>query len=227
MIRKVINTDDGSTTIYLPEMDEHYHSTHGAIQEARHVFIESGLNVIDKKDIHVFEMGFGTGLNAILSYEFAQKLNKKIIFHGIEAYPVEHELVQSLNYKDLLESNLHEVFDKMHSIEWNRDERITDSFTLMKIHSKIEDYDLLAEKYDIIFFDAFGPRAQKAMWTNEILSKMEAGLQKGGILVTYCAQGQFKRNLKELGFRTERLPGPPGKREMTRAWKDELHFNKT
>jgi len=219
MERKVLYTSDGSSTIFIPEMDETYHSSHGAIQEARHVFLKYGIESIDKIDLKIFEMGFGTGLNALLSLQSSNEHNKNITYHSIEAFPVEMELIEKLNYVQEINPSYGKDFNLMHTSDWNKDVQISDRFTLYKIHAKIEKYTMPEACYDLIFFDAFGPRAQEKMWTVEILQKMYDGLVKGGMLVTYCAQGQFKRNLKMLGFEIEALPGPPGKREMTRAIK--------
>ena len=212
-------TDDGSSTIYIPEMDENYHSSHGAIQEARHVFLKNGLETLAQKGISVFEMGFGTGLNALLTAQFSMRHHIKIKYHGIEAFPVEMAMVDTLNYVEKIDPDLATVFSKMHQCDWGSTEVISDCFSLLKIHQKIEDFIPEMGTIDIVYFDAFGPRAQLEMWETSVLSKMHAMLKPNGILVTYCARGQFKRDLKALGFEVESLPGPPGKREMTRAIK--------
>lgn len=219
MKREIVATNDGSTTIYIPDMDENYHSTHGAIQEALHVFIENGLKTINKKNISVFELGFGTGLNALLSLQFAKENSRNIFYHGIEAFPVEKQLIDSLNYVDLTGANFQSEFDTLHHSAWLKKNQISSNFEILKTQSKIEDFELGREKYDIIYFDAFGFRAQPEMWKMSILQKMYNLLNRGGVMVTYAARGQFKRDLKFLGFEVESLPGPPGKREMTRAIK--------
>jgi tRNA U34 5-methylaminomethyl-2-thiouridine-forming methyltransferase MnmC len=212
-------TEDGSSSLYLPELDEHYHSSHGALQEARHVFIANGLEGLKKDTIRVFEMGFGTGLNALLSLDYAIKNQKHIDYQGIEAYPVDHEMVARLNYVELINPDLSRQFGVMHQSEWNERIEIENCFLLKKIHRKIEDYSSEQNYFDIIFFDAFGYQAQIEVWDYAILEKMHDSLVQGGMLVTYSARGQFKRDLKSLGFKIESLPGPPGKREMTRAIK--------
>lgn len=217
MKREVIKTEDGSSTIFIPEMDENYHSTHGAIQEAMHVFIQHGLHAVeDKSSISIFEMGFGTGLNALLTKIHAKTAIK---YAGIEAFPVEEELIDQLNYLEELGEEHKDVFQKMHSLPWQEKNEITSDFILEKIDKKIEDYTLEPEVFDLIYFDAFGPKAQSEMWDISILKKMYDGLQTNGFLITYCAMGQFKRDLKSLGFEVVPLPGPPGKREMTKAIK--------
>ena len=217
MKRRIIVTEDGSSSIYIEEMDEHYHSTHGAIQEANHVFISNGLNRVKKNAVKIFELGFGTGLNAFLT--LIHGTNKAIVYDSIEAFPVEKELIKELNYIGEIGEEFESAFKNIHSAEWETPTEITTCFKLRKIHSKIQDYTIDEEYYDVIFFDAFGPRAQNEMWDIRVLQKMHDGLVSGGELITYCAQGQFKRDLKSLGFEVVALPGPPGKREMTVAIK--------
>lgn len=219
MKREVITTKDGSNSIYIPDLDETYHSFYGAIQEAQHVFIREGLQKIKKQKIKVFEVGFGTGLNALLSMGYSQQNSIEIDYSTIESYPVEKELINKLNYLELLGSNFQEEFDFLHSCEWGKKQQIKNNFLFNKIYQKLADYELEKSHYDLIYFDAFGPKIQPAMWSLEILQDMFNGLVSGGVLVTYCAQGQFKRNLKTLGFIVENIPGPPGKREMTCATK--------
>lgn len=219
MKREVIQTADGSSTIYIPEMDEHYHSSHGAIQEAEHVFILHGLRKMEelgRDSISIFEMGFGTGLNAFLT-----KIRTKIPIHysSIEAFPVTADEVAALNYVEQVGQEFEADFSSIQRADWNEFVQLSPHFHLRKIHAKIQEYSLEKSMYDLIYFDAFGPRAQGEMWEMAILEKMYDALKTGGALVTYCARGQFKRDLKSLGFEIEALPGPPGKREMTRAWK--------
>lgn len=220
MKREIIKTSDGSSTIYLPDMDETYHSTHGAIQEAEHVFIKHGLHAIDSSwrlEVNVFEVGYGTGLNALLTLK--HNIHPYLNYDSIEAYPVSKDDIDRMRYCDMVGEEYKMYFDKMTRCPWGKKESLRFGMRLLKIHEKLQDYTLEQGKYDLIYFDAFGPRAQSEMWKPEILQKMYDGLQKGGALVTYCAKGQFKRDLKSIGFEVESLPGPPGKREMTRAWK--------
>jgi len=219
MKREIRHTADGSATIYLPDLDENYHSNHGAIQEARHVFLKYGIETLNQDQITVFEMGFGTGLNALLTYQFGLENNKQIHYLGIEAYPVEKELIDSLNYLQIIGEEYASIFQQMHVSDWDKDVELSERFTLKKIHQKIENYSPEKASVDIIYFDAFGPRAQSEMWEMSVLEKMNQMLRPNGILVTYCAMGQFKRDLKSLGFVVEGKPGPPGKREMTVAIK--------
>ena len=219
MEQEIIVTEDGSKTIYLPHLDETYHSSHGAIQEALHVFIMNGLEGVEGDEITIFEMGFGTGLNALLAYRFAKQTGKRVVYHGIEAFPVALDVAKEMDYISKLEADLNTVFEWMHSVEWDAELQFDELFTFKKVHAKIEDYDVEVAKYDVIFYDAFGPRAQSDMWAPSILEKMYNGTKENKFLVTYCAKGQVKRDLKALGYTIEALPGPPGKREMTRAWK--------
>ncbi len=219
MQHQIIETQDGSKTIYLPHLDETYHSSNGAIQEAVHVFIKMGLHAAKGKEIHVFEMGFGTGLNAVLAYQFAMEHQVKVIYHGIEAFPVSLEIALKMEYFKGISDSIIPVFEWMHSQEWNVELAYNELFSFQKIEAKMEEYVLEREAYDVVFYDAFGPRAQAEMWDVSILKKMYDALKVDAFLVTYCAKGQVKRDLKGLGFAIEPLPGPPGKREMTRAWK--------
>lgn len=220
MNREVITTADGSKTIFIPEMDENYHSGHGALQEAVHVFIKNGLTLfLEKKEISVFEMGFGTGLNALLSLIEAEKNALKVQYVGIEAFPVEEQMALEMNYTSLLGEEYEHVFQRMHYLPWGTDQELTPNFTFRKVFAKIEEHIPETEHFDIVYYDAFGPRAQQDMWDLSILAKMYDMLKPGGVLVTYCAKGQVKRDLKAIGFKIEALPGPPGKREMTRATK--------
>lgn len=218
MKREIIITNDGSTSIYIPEMDETYHSVHGAIQEAKHVFINNGLELFFKPELNVFEVGFGTGLNAFLSAQFSEEKGVVINYNSIEAFPVDIELVNKLNYNSLIKYKI-DIFNSIQSADWEVESAISKTFKLKKIEAKIQDFEMENNHFDVVFFDAFGPRAQSEMWAVDILQKMYDCLISNGKLVTYCAQGQFKRNLKSIGFIVENLPGPPGKREMTVATK--------
>ena len=219
MKKEVVVTGDGSKTIHMPELNESYHSTHGALQEAEHVFINYGLDQIDKESLDVFELGFGTGLNAILAYRFSKQNNVYISYVGVEAYPVSMEMLEALDYTDFLTADEKKIFLEMHNSDWGSKVELSDQFTFQKIEEKIEDYKVSEDTMDIVFFDAFGPRTQGSLWQPVILDKMAKMLREYGILTTYCAQGQFRRDLKSVGFDVTKVPGPPGKREMTVAFK--------
>ena len=220
MKREIITTKDGSKTLYIPGIYEHYHSNHGALQESMHVFIKSGWEEIKKDEVNVLEIGFGTGLNAIITLIAAQNENKSVNYVGLEAFPVTKEEVDLLKYDDLEGiDTVKSEFYKMHATEWDVPNKIIDSFTLNKVKQKMEDFTPQKEYFDLIYFDAFGPRAQPFMWTDEVLSKMYDALSTNGVFVTYCAKGDVRRSLISLGFEVEKIPGPPGKREMLRARK--------
>jgi tRNA U34 5-methylaminomethyl-2-thiouridine-forming methyltransferase MnmC len=217
MKRELRETADGSMTIYLPEINEHYHSYHGALQEAKHVFIENGIKRYPKKEIiSVFELGLGTGLNALLTAIWAETNQQKVTYFGLEAFPVEPEMNFAMKYDSLITES-DDLFLKIVFAPWEAKTEISTFFQLCKCQSKIQTL-LVNQKFDIIYFDAFGPRAQEEMWNFEILNKAVQLLNPKGLFVTYCAKGQLKRDLKTLGLKVETLPGPPGKREMTIAW---------
>ncbi|MDU1903615.1 MAG: tRNA (5-methylaminomethyl-2-thiouridine)(34)-methyltransferase MnmD [Dysgonomonas sp.] len=212
-------TLDGSHTLYVSELDEHYHSVNGAIQESMHVFINAGFNHIDKDDIHVLEVGFGTGLNAYLTLQVARENSKKVHYTSFELYPLDKEIVSKLNYDKGDTALSRSVFEELHDCDWNAPIQITSTFILEKIN---EDFrkalNLINEKqFDLIYFDAFSPDKQPEMWTQEIFDSLYKSTSEGGSFTTYCAKGVVRRMLQSAGYMVERLPGPPGKREMLRA----------
>jgi len=218
--REIIITADGSSTIHLPEWNEQYHSKHGAIQEALHVFIKSGLQLFFDQNISILEIGFGTGLNSFITFLEAPKLNLTIDYVGVEAYPVDANEIEKLNYVSELKADNHiEVFKQLHQIKWGEKETISGGFNLTKqqqFFHEIKD----ENTFDLIYFDAFGARVQPELWTEEIFQIMFNALKNGGVLVTYSAKGSVRRAMQAVGFKVERLPGPPGKREMLRAIKE-------
>jgi len=221
---RLIQTEDGSSSLLNIALNETYHSTHGAIQESTHVFIKNGLqHFIEKTDLtsaSVFEVGFGTGLNAFLALLFSIESKIQIDYTSVEAFPIDWETASRLNYPQQLKRKEAPVyFQQLHQTEWNKKIRITDSFSLLKEKSPVQNFEFLSSQFDIIFFDAFAPSKQPEMWTLFILEKISPALKTGGVFVTYCAKGQLKRDLKQLGLMVESLPGPPGKREMVRATK--------
>ena len=219
MKREIIITDDGSTTIRIPDWDENYHSTHGAIQEAKHVFIKNGLNLFQKQDsISILEIGFGTGLNAFIT--FLETLNKeKVNYVGVEAYPISTEEIAQMNYvTELQATQYQEIFDKMLTSDWESKQIITDNFILTKRKQFFQDIDD-KEQYDLIYFDAFGFPLQPELWSEAIFKKMYDALLPKGTLVTYACRSSIKNAMLTVGFSIEKLPGAPGKREMLRATK--------
>ncbi|MUP44221.1 SAM-dependent methyltransferase [Gramella sp. BOM4] len=224
MERKIIKTGDGSVTIHLPEWNEQYHSKHGAIQEARHVFLKMGLHKLAEdtglSEISILEIGFGTGLNAFLTFLEAEKLKLQVNYRGVEAFPVQLEEVKKLNYAEVIPALEKEpIFLKMHEEDWEKPNKISSDFTLTKQQKDFKEITDDAQ-YDLIYFDAFGARVQPELWTEEIFSIMYKALRNNGILVTYAAKGSVRRAMLANGFQVEKLPGPPGKREMLRAVKN-------
>jgi tRNA U34 5-methylaminomethyl-2-thiouridine-forming methyltransferase MnmC len=217
--REIIQTLDGSTTIHLKEWNECYHSKHGAIQEAKHVFIKNGLALFPNQSISILEIGFGTGLNAFITYLESKESGQTIDYVGVEAYPVSADEVLSMNYiEELKAAESEAVFKNMHTCNWEEKMIFSDFFTLTKRKQFFEEIDDI-EKFDLIYFDAFGYRVQPELWSTAIFDKMYKSLKPNGILVTYAARGVVKRSMIEVGFTVEKLAGPPGKREMFRARK--------
>jgi tRNA U34 5-methylaminomethyl-2-thiouridine-forming methyltransferase MnmC len=218
MKRKIITTDDGSVTIHLEEWDESYHSKHGAIQEAYHVFIKSGLDLFTN-EVSILEIGFGTGLNAFITYLEMQKRNLKVNYVGVEAYPVSEDEVAQLNYVSQLNAvDQDSVFKKMHQTNWNENHLITEGFDLTKRQQLFQDI-TDENAFDLIYFDAFGFRVQPELWDETIFGRMYKALKPNGILVTYACRTSIKNAMLTAGFSVEKLPGAPGKREMLRAKK--------
>ena len=218
MKRELRLTADGSPTLYVPELDETYHSMHGSVQEARHVFIENGLRFVatESKQVNILEVGFGTGLNALLTALYAKENAIRVNYVGLEAFPVEEAIWKEINY--LTDAEARTLYTKIMAHPFGETISIDLNFSLFKEAKLIQDW-VANGPFDLIYYDAFGPRAQAEMWELPIFEKLYSLLNVGGALVTYCAQGQFKRHLKSLGMRVENLPGPPGKREMTRGTK--------
>ena len=219
MKREIIVTSDGSTSIHLPEWEESYHSKHGAIQEAQHVFIKNGLSLFKGQSVSILEIGFGTGLNAFITFLEAEKNNQSIDYAGVEGFPIAAEEVNQMNYvKALNAKGFDSVFATMHNSDWEIPVTIEANFRLTKrkqMFTEIAD----VNQFDLIYFDAFGYRVQPELWSVEIFTKMYTALKSGGILVTYACRGPIKRAMIEAGFQIEKLAGPPGKREMLRGRK--------
>lgn len=214
---KIELTQDGSHSLRHHELDELYHSHYGAIQESKHVFIEAGLKQIEAKSVSILEIGFGTGLNALLSAIEAQLTDLSIEYTGIEKYPVGEETWSKLNYPDVLGAEKG-IFAKMHQSAWGEFHEVIPGFKLRKLETDFSDFQA-DEAFDLIYYDAFAPSAQPEFWEGQILENMHRALRPGGILVTYCSKGSFRRALQSAGFEVEKIPGPPGKREMVRASK--------
>ena len=213
-------TDDGSHTIYLPEMDEHYHSIHGAIQESVHIYIGQGLLKVEKSSISILEIGFGTGLNAYLTYCYSKERKLSIDYFSLEKYPLLESEYMQLNYPKSAFPEFGPIFEQMHRADWDQTIEISSDFRLQKLQADLLTYQFQSEpKFDLVYFDAFAPVKQPEMWTDEILQKVAASVKKGGILVTYCAKGTVRRAFSSAGFLMERIPGPFGKKEILRGKK--------
>ena len=217
----IIVTGDGSHSLLNTELQETYHSRHGAIRESRHVFIQCGLEFVarNKKDIRILEIGFGTGLNALLSLQRNDKSDVNIHYTSLETFPLQEQIWSQLNYVSE-ESPWYEDFKKLHYCEWNQEALIRENFFLIKINEAIQQFEL-PELFDLVYYDAFAPSKQPEMWELPTLRKVVQAMEQDGVFVTYCAKGQLKRDLKLLGLVVETLPGPPGKKEMVRAVKTQ------
>lgn len=225
MLKRLVVTEDGSHSLRMGDTDEHYHSIHGALQESMHVFIQAGLRHLSHlKELTIFEVGFGTGLNAYLTYAEALKTSQRINYVSIEAYPLEQEISNELNFNQFFDFDEHGLLlRKFHETAWNETAVISPDFKLLKVKASLPEYNH-RQYYHLVYFDAFGPDFQPEMWTQEIFDKIYEAMHPGGILVTYCAKGVVRRMLKSAGFEVERIPGPPGKREMMRAIKKGGHL---
>jgi len=223
MQRKLILTSDGSHTISLPELNVTYHSIHGAIQESRHVFIEAGLKSLTPPKagpLNIFEVGFGTGLNTLLTIIEAEKLHTGIYYETVEQFPLDSNVTRLLNYcKQLGREDLQIVFDQLHDCEWEKEVKVRSDFIFKKSQINLLNFETsgTSETFQLIFFDAFAPNVQPELWTKDIFEKMFAMLEPGGVLVTYCSKGDVRRAMEAASFIVEKLPGPPGKREIIRC----------
>jgi len=216
--KEIKETKDGSHTLFVPGLNEHYHSLYGALQESRHVFIKEGFHKCTKDAIYLLEAGFGTGLNAILTFIEAEKQKKKVFYFGVDQYPLDWELVSKLNYTDLLPENTRETFKELHQSKWGVTNMLSPWFTFQKIKADLGNYNP-SPGIDLVYFDAFGPDKQPEMWSFDIFFRIFEALNRGGILTTYSAKGSVKRMLKDIGYEVDLIKGPPGKRHMIRAMK--------
>ncbi|WP_375435699.1 tRNA (5-methylaminomethyl-2-thiouridine)(34)-methyltransferase MnmD [uncultured Hymenobacter sp.] len=214
-------TADGSSTLYVPELDEHYHSTHGAVQEAQHVYLAAGLEHVLASApgmVRVLEIGFGTGLNALLTLQRSLASPQAIRYDTIEKYPLPPTVIEALGVERyVLNPELLDYHQQLHSAAWDTLVTLTPRFMLHKITGALQDTPLPNDTYHVIYFDAFAPEKQPDMWTDEVFAQLCAATTPGGVLVSYCAKGSFRRSLRAAGWLVEKIPGPPGKREMTRA----------
>ena len=218
---EIFKTADGSHSLYSEQFGVSYHSKYGAIQETQHVFIEAGLRpkALIQKEISILGIGFGTGLNALMTCLEASQRNLKVNYVAVEAFPISMETVNQLNFGELFEDeNVNDILLELHQSEWNKTIQINEHFTFKKLNQKFEDL-TFTPQFDVVYFDAFSPVSQPELWETSVLKIMYDSLLPNGFLTTYCAKGVVKRTLKGIGFKIEALPGPPGKREMTRAVK--------
>lgn len=215
MHRVIELTEDGSATLFVPELNEHYHSVKGAYAESQHIFIAMGLCACTATAPRVLEIGFGTGLNALLTCEEAERTQRTVHYTGIELYPLAWSEVKPLGYTD------NPLFEQLHTAPWETDVRLTPRFALHKVQADATSVlPTLGIGFDVVYFDAFAPEKQPEMWSEQLFRALHATMSSGGILTTYCAKGVVRRLLQQIGFRVERLPGPPGgKREILRATK--------
>jgi len=222
MERVLKQTADGSLTIFVPELNEHYHSVNGAMEESKHVFIKAGFEFCLKPGgkINILEVGFGTGLNALLTCLAAQKANIQVNYVGIEAFPLPDDILKVLNYPEATgEQQAFDLFRKIHDANWVYPSYITERFLLNKIEARLEEVSLSAGMFNLIYFDAFSPDVQPELWTDDVFRKLYSALATDGILVTYSSKGTVKQALRNAGYTVERLPGAAGKRHMLRAKK--------
>lgn len=216
----VLTTADHSHTLYNSELDETYHSRNGAVEESEYVFLKQGLEFASgsRKTLSLLEIGFGTGLNAILTLKRCRELNITCRYHALETLPLPVETVKQLNYAQFIPASLHDTFLRLHACSWNEEVQVTDGFSISKIRKSVHSYQARAA-YDLVYFDAFGPDKQPDMWATAVFENLYRWMSPGAVLVTYSAKGDVRRALAQAGFKVERLPGPPRKRHMTRAIK--------
>ena len=218
MTHELIKTSDGSTSLYIPQLDETYHSVHGALQETQHVFIKNGLQLFDHQSVSILEIGFGTGLNALVTYKEHNALQLNIRYETVEAYPISWEEASQMNFSEVLSPTLSPIFEQMHCCSWDETVALSPTFSFKKRLQRFETINDV-DSFDLIYFDAFGARVQPELWTMPLFEKMYQALREGGILVTYASKGSARRAMQEVGFQVEKLPGAMGKREMVRAYK--------
>ena len=217
---EISKTDDGSDTIYNRDIGESYHSTFGAVQESMHVFISAGLRQMKNSAVSILEIGFGTGLNALLSLAESMRSGQTIRYIAIEKYPLSATIWNRLNYMEILPDSDPHVFNALHDADWNKQTQITDNFSLLKLSSDLLDLDYSDFPFiDLVYFDAFSPEKQPELWETIVFRKIAEHCNPGAKFVTYCAKGAVRRSLTEVGYTVERIPGPPGKREMLRGTK--------
>ncbi len=216
---KLVKTEDGSSSVFIPVLEEYYHSKYGAVTESMHIFIERGLRFMNQsiENINILEIGFGTGLNAFLTFIESQKSLIKINYTAIEAFPLAYSLISQLNYTQFF--GYRNIFKNLHTAGWNKFCMISDNFSLLKLKTDLLEYQPHLDIFDLVYFDAFAPQKQSELWTIQVFEKINRAMKMNAMLVTYSTKGSVKRNLISCGFSIELLPGPKGKREILRARK--------
>ena len=214
----IILTEDGSHTLFSPQFGEIYHSRKGAIAESMHVYILHGIGACDLRSVNVFEMGFGSGLNALLSWKYAEENKLKMYYTGLELFPVPNDITSQINYGMLL-PGYEEKFKLLHQSDWGKAVPLSENFTLTKLNGSLSDMIPPETKFNVIYFDAFAPTKQPELWTAEVFKKVYDMMAAGGILTTYSSKSVVRKDMMSVGFRVEKLQGPQGKRDMVRAWK--------
>lgn len=226
--REIKVTRDGSKTIFLESWNESYHSKHGALQEAEHVFIENGINKFKYLDrIRILELGFGTGLNALLSLLWAAQNSKEVHYTSLEKFPLDLNEIKTLDYQDMISQKnkelradtIYDNFVKIHESPWEEMVKIHDYFDLFKLKMDFKNMNFQANSFDIVYFDAFGRRVQPELWSEEIFGKIFNYLKPDGLITSFASNSHTRKTLESCGFQVEKLKGPPGKREMINAWK--------
>ncbi len=223
--KRIIKSEDGSHTIELIGQNEQYHSTHGAIQESNHVYIKHGLERITQNadTISILEVGMGTGLNVLLTWIYAKKHHLKVNYYAIEAFPVEEEIWRQLNYATLQnESDSEEIYDRIHQSAWNETTELAKDFKFKKIEDSILEHQLPKTEFDVVYFDAFNPDLEPKLWTSDVFENIFSSMKNESVLSTYSTKGIVKRAMKSCGFKIEKKPGPPGKREILNAVKGSI-----
>ena len=220
--KRIITSEDGSHTIELIGQNEQYHSTHGAVQESNHVYIKHGLERIaeNRKQIHILEVGMGTGLNVLLTFQYALKYQLDIHYTAVEAYPLEEQIYRQLNYSHIIDDDsLASIFNRIHESQWNEEMSLNNSFRFIKIDEKIQEVPLKDAYFNLVYHDAFNPNLEPNLWDEELFLKIYKSMTANGLLTTYSTKGIVKRALKSCGFMIQKKPGPPGKREILNAVK--------
>lgn len=219
MKREIFQTKDGSTSLFIPEWNESYHSKNGAIDEANHVFIKNGLTLFEAEPISILEIGLGTGLNALITFNESLNKHQLISYTGVEAFPIDFEEAFLMNYPEKINPKISDIYQLFHSSEWNVEIKLNSNFIFKKRKQLFQEINDI-EKFDLIYFDAFGYDIQPELWSESIFKSMFNALKSKGVLVTYACRTVIKNNMKSAGFKVEKLPGAPGKREMLRARKE-------